>query len=113
MDKKRTTLNAEFGTDIWFADAPQAAAPLRATLEKDLEGLKARLLRGALEDAGSALGAPLRRAANDAAALAWLLPHPLLLLPELFHEKARAAVEQALRQERIRAHTRGLIAKAA
>jgi hypothetical protein len=51
--------------------------------------LKNRLL---VDRLGSALGAEensqVRRAANEAAALAWLTKYPLLVFPSLFEEKA-------------------------
>ena len=46
------------------------------------------------------------RAANDAAALAWTTPYPLLLFPVLLEEKAAAGRIQALRQKGIRQRSR-------
>ena len=43
----------------------------------------------------------MRRAANEAAALAWLTPFPLLVLPALLDEKAEAARRQAERQQTV------------
>jgi hypothetical protein len=93
-----------------FERRPPAAAPFRAVQETELEQLKGRLLRERLARA-SALGSaiPLRRAANDAAALAWVTGYPLLLFPALFDEKARVALLQARRQERVRERSRGLL----
>ena len=56
-----------------------------------------------------ALNAPLRRAANDAAALAWTTVFPLLVFPVLFEEKTDAAILRVERQARIYAN-RQLIA---
>jgi hypothetical protein len=57
------------------------------SVENELERLKNRLLREALSQEPAVwLVAPLRRAANEAAAIAWLEPHPLLVFPELFAE---------------------------
>src|SRR5579859_1123216 len=81
-----------FAPDVSF-DVPTApTVPFRTSLVSDLESLKNRLLRLSLQ----AVGGPdqhvlLRRAANEAAALVWLTPFPLLLFPALFEEKARAA----------------------
>jgi hypothetical protein len=47
------------------------------------------------------LNAPVRRAANEAAAIAWNTLFPLLVFPALFEEKAEAALHQARRQARI------------
>ena len=55
------------------------------------------------------LNAPLRRAANEAAALAWVTLYPLLVFPVLFEEKAAAAVRQTERQARIYATSRQLL----
>lgn len=87
------------------------AAPFRATAETELERLKKRLLWDELELAtGAELNARLRRAANEAAALAWTTAVPLLVFPTLFEEKARAAFTQAARQENIRERSRELLA---
>lgn len=84
----------------------------RAAREADLEQLKQRLLRQLLEENSSAdLTAPLRRAANEAAALAWLTPYSLLVFPTLLEEKAQAARHQSLRQARIRRRSRNLLAE--
>ena len=56
--------------------------------------------------------ASLRRAADDAAALAWGSAYPLLVLPELFAEKADEAFMQSERQREIRRRSRALIALA-
>ncbi len=57
------------------------------------------------------LTAPLRRAANEAAALAWLTPYALLVFPTLLEEKAQAARHQTLRQAGIRRRSRNLLAE--
>lgn len=44
----------------------------------------------------------LRRAANEAAALAWLEPHPLLVFPTLFAEFADRARSRARLQAQVR-----------
>jgi hypothetical protein len=65
-------------------------------VENELERLKNRLLREALlVEPSPALVAPLRRAANEAAALAWLEPYPLLAFPELFRELTVASARRA------------------
>ena len=92
--------------DERFEFHPDPAAPFTRTTESDLDRLKTRLLRELVAQAVSpSLLAPLRRAANEAAALAWLESHPLLVFPELFQEKARAARLRLQRQERISART--------
>jgi hypothetical protein len=59
---------------------------------------------------GADMNARLRRAANDAAALAWTTNVPLLVFPALFEEKAQLAFRQAARQECIRERSRELLA---
>ena len=86
-------------------------APFRAVQENELEELKARLLRKKLyqlEQIGG--GAYLRRAANEAAALAWVTPYPTLVFPALFDEKAETALRQVEKQERIRERSAMLLA---
>jgi hypothetical protein len=102
---------ARFGPETRFNVRPAPAAPFRATEENELERLKNRLLRKELVNAtGLELNARLRRAANEAAALAWVTAVPLLVFPMLFEEKARAAHGQAARQENIRERSRELLA---
>jgi hypothetical protein len=87
------------------------ATPHRLTVEADLEQLKNRLLREELTRAATLeMNVHLRRAANDAAALAWLTPYPLLVLPGLFDEKALIARKQAARAGSIRARSAELLA---
>lgn len=96
---------AQFAPETRFEVRPAPAAagpPFRANLETEFERLKNRLLARQLETTEQpGLNAPLRRAANEAAALAWVTFYPLLVFPELFEEKARAAARQAARQARI------------
>jgi hypothetical protein len=90
---------AAFAAETRFAVVIQPAAPFRATLEDDLERLKDRLLRQLLSVAPQPeLNTALRRAANDAAAIAWTSGAPLLVFPELLREKADAAHRYAARQ---------------
>ena len=60
--------------------------------------------------ANGELTVPVRRAANEAAALAWVTSHPLLLFPALFEEKARITRRQFERQIAVRARSRELLA---
>jgi hypothetical protein len=55
------------------------------------------------------LYAALRRAANEAAALAWFTPFPLLFFPALLEEKARAALRQGARQRCVRNRSETLL----
>ena len=101
-----TTLKAEFRPELHFEVRPLPAVPFRAAQEDEFERLKNRLLSEKLfTNQDPALNAPVRRAANEAAALAWLEAHPLLVFPELFQEKARTARLRLQRQERLTART--------
>lgn len=85
----------------------------RAAQETELEQLKHRLLSGMLNETPEPrYNAPLRRAANDAASLAWATEYPLLFLPVLLEEKAQVARKQARREERIQARSRLIIYRA-
>ena len=101
-------LPARFRPEAQFELRPAPVVPFRAALENDFEALKNRLLAGLLAGTQPAFAAPLRRAANEAAALAWVSRYPLLVFPALFEEKHRAAERQARRQSRIFAATQQL-----
>jgi len=105
MNRNRTLVPTEFGPETRFELRPNPAAPFRATQENEFERLKNKLLAQQLLDAAPELNAPLRRAANDAAALAWATVFPLLVFPVLFEEKTDAAVLRAGRQARIYANS--------
>ncbi|MDB6024512.1 MAG: hypothetical protein JWM68_735 [Verrucomicrobiales bacterium] len=113
--KTRQTLDTRFARETRFEVRPlTAAVPFRAAQETQLERLKDRLLRRQLDNAPDAeLNAPIRRAANEAAAIAWTTQFPLLLLPELFEEKTRDARRQFEKQTQIRVRTHNLFAEAA
>jgi hypothetical protein len=110
MRTTRKTLRARFAPETRYEVAPIPAVPFRATCETELEHLKERLLRQALADTADAdFYAPLRRAANEAASVAWMTPFPLLFLPELFAEKQSAARQHAARQRNVRARSREIL----
>jgi len=107
----KTKVAARFAPETRFTLPTASNAPFRANLESEFERLKNRLLAATLDEAEQPeLNAPLRRAANEAAALAWVTFYPLLVFPALFEEKSRAAVRQAARQARIYANSREIIA---
>jgi len=84
---------------------PPTPAPRlpRPTREDALEQLKTRLLARALAAASDPNESLLaRRAANEAASLAWALPYPLLVFPGLFEEKLGAAHRVQAFQEIVR-----------
>ena len=111
MNKNETRVPARFGPEMRFELRPAPPAPFRATQETEFERLKNRLLARQLAEAPTPeLNPPLRRAANDAAALAWATLYPLLVFPVLFEEKTQAALRQAERQARIFKSSRELLA---
>jgi hypothetical protein len=108
--KKTYQVQTRFGPETRFEVAPVAAVPFRGVQETELDQLKTRLLKQLLNQTPDpSLNAPLRRAANEAAGLAWLTPFPLLLFPTLLEEKAAVAARQQVRQRQIKARTQRLI----
>src|SRR6266850_7690912 len=105
MKTKTNKLRAEFAAETRFELRPRPTAPFRATQETEFELLKRTLLARQLAQAPTELNVPLRRAANEAAALAWNTLFPLLVFPALFEEKTETALRQARRQARIFADT--------
>lgn len=106
MKKNQTRVATQFAPETRFELRPAPPVPFRATQENEFERLKKQLLAEQLALAPAPeLNPPLRRAANEAAALAWVTQFPLLVFPVLFEEKTAAAVRQAERQARIYANT--------
>jgi hypothetical protein len=111
MNGNEIRVPARFGPETRFEVRPVPPAPFRAVLETEFERLKSRLLARHLAEApGPELNPPLRRAANEAAALAWDTLVPLLVFPVLFEEKIETALRQVARQARIRERSRELLA---
>ncbi len=76
-----------------------------------LDMLKKQLISQHLSSVrDSDLAVRLRRAAEDAASMAWVTTYPLLVLPELLREKAAEAVRHYQHQARIRPPGVGLAA---
>lgn len=101
----------KFGPDTRFEVRTNPPVPFRAVHEGAFEALKGKLLAARLEEVWDAeLNSHLRRAANEAAALAWVTPYPLLVFPVLFDEKANLALNHVERQTEIRQRSRELLA---
>jgi hypothetical protein len=110
MNIRQQTIPTEFGPETRFEIAP-ALAPFRVVQANRFEQLKDRLLSERLEEIWEpAFNSQVRRAANEAAALAWVTPYPLLVFPVLFEEKAESALEVARRQEQVQRRSRNLLA---
>ena len=102
MNTRYRRLQTEFGPETRFDLNPTPPAPFRAVQENEFERLKLNLLNERLETMWKPeLTARLRRAANEAAALAWVTPYPLLVFPILFAERADAAVTTTARPSKI------------
>ena len=111
---KTRKVRLRFEPPTRFEVIPVPAAPFRGTQETKLERLKARLLLELLTQTGDAeLGAPLRRAANDAAAVAWTTSFPLLVFPALLEEKAAQARQRYEHQQAVLSRSRRLMRAAA
>jgi hypothetical protein len=111
MNTNKTRVPTKFGPETRFELRPIPPVPFRAGLETEFERLKNRLLARELAVAPApGLNVPLRRAANEAAALAWVTFVPLLVFPLLFEEKIAAVVRQARRQTHILEDSRELLA---
>lgn len=90
MNEESRKVLVEFGPDTWFESKPVAALPYREVQENGFERLKSSLLRKRLDDLWEPeFNSHLRRAANEAAALARVTAYPTLVFPELFEEKVR------------------------
>jgi len=114
MKKKNQRVPTKFAPETRFELEPQFAKPFRAVQETEFEKLKSRLLRRLLDDAVQPeLNAPLRRAANDAAALAWTTSFPLLFFPTLLEEKAQRAQLQLSKQKQVRLRSEAFLVEAA
>ncbi len=114
MKKTNQKLPAKFARETRFDLAPLLRTPFRAVEETEFEKLKSRLLRRVLNNAAQPeLSAPLRRAANEAAALAWTTPFPILLFPTLLEEKALRARLQFQKQNQVRLRSEILLVEAA
>jgi hypothetical protein len=111
MNTNYRRVPTRFEPDTRFEVKPVPPATFRVVEETELERLKYRLLRERLgETTETELNVRLRRAANEAAALAWVTRFPLLVFPALFDEIARTAHLQARRQAYIRERSRELLA---
>ena len=111
MNARNRKVPTRFGPETRFEVRPGPAAPFREVQENHFEQLKTALVQRRLEGLWNPeLSVQVRRAAHEAAALAWITPYPLLVFPTLFEEKAAAALRVANRQRQIRSLSRELFA---
>jgi hypothetical protein len=99
-----------FGPETRFEVKPVPPAPFRAIQETELERLKNQLLVRLLNELDEpGVNVYVRRAANEAAALAWVTQYPLLTFPALFEEKVENALLYAERQTSVRERSAELV----
>jgi len=111
MNTTYKSVPTSFGPETRFEVRPAPPAPFRAFQETAFEKLRDELLSERLEQTASPpLNSHIRRAANEAAALAWITPYPLLVFPALFEEKAEIELTRAEKQLQVHALTRELLA---
>jgi len=109
MNSNYRRVPTRFAPQTRFEVKP-APPPYRAAQEAKFEELKNRLLLELLEaNVDARLNGYLQRAANEAAALAWVTPYPLLVFPALFEEKAESVHARAVRQKQVRRKSRELL----
>jgi len=110
MNRYYGRVPTEFGPETRFEVRPEPAIPFRGTHDSGLERLKERLLGEYLHALTEPrFNAYVRRAANEAAALAWVTPYPLLVFPGLFEERTLGLLRQAARQDDVRRRSRELM----
>ena len=92
MNKKKTRVPAEFAPETRFELRPIRSRRFARRRKTNSSGSKTAA-RAAIEPGrpASKFNVPLRRAANEAAALAWATVFPLLVFPALFEEMTEAA----------------------
>lgn len=97
------TIPADTNLERCFEQAPPLLMAQRGALETQPDQLKEQLLQPVLNSIQSAaVVRELRKAANEATALAWFTVCPILVLPTLLEEKVRSTLAWCARQERIR-----------
>ena len=102
MKNEKHRIPTSFGPDTLFELPATPLLPYRDVQETRFERLKARLLRERLDGTWEPeFNAWLRRAANEASALAWTTAYPLLVFPALFEEKVREATHRVRRQRSV------------
>ena len=107
MKNKYKRVPTRFAPESRFEVTPVPAVPLRGAPETELDRLKLRLLQPLLNETPEPeLNARIRRAANEAAAVAWMTSFPLLLFPTLLIEKTQEARRQSAKQRWVRRRSR-------
>ena len=111
MNTTKRKIPTDYGPETRFEVKPTPVATFRAEQETSFERLKTRLLAARLDEIWEPeLNNVVRRAANEAAAVAWVTPYPLLFFPALFEEKLHTGLNIAERQAEVRQRSRELLA---
>lgn len=109
-NQKKVTNARAFGVDHCFHPPTVFSAPPRLWREAQLELLRVQMegdvLRGSLDEA---LQERVHRAAQEAAALAATTEFPLLMFPNLFHEKLDEARQRAIHQRLVLLRSQTLV----
>ena len=93
MNPNKTKVPTVFGPETRFRVTPVPNVPLWVTREQRFELLKERLLRECLDQMPEPeANSQIRRAANEAAAVALVTCYPLLVFPTLFEEKVESVL---------------------
>ena len=93
MKPNKTKVPTIFGPEIRFNISPIPNTPVWATREARFDRLKERLLLASLNRfKDREANCRIRRAANEAAALALVTSYPLLVFPLLFEERIECAL---------------------
>ena len=111
MKEEYKRIEARFGPEASFELRPISVTPFRAVLADRFEALRTELLVDYLKRLWDPkLNSEVRRAANEAAALAHLTAYPVLVYPILFEEKVKEAVQEYTAPKRVREGACELIA---
>lgn len=108
------TINQQVPTRFYretrFVLEPKLVSPTSDRVQGTFEHLKTRLLEPVLTTTlDPDVRRQLRLAANEAAALAWTTPFPLLILPVLLEEKTAEAHNYVARQREVQDATVALV----
>ena len=105
------SLPAQWAADVAFELTPvPGAVPPEMVRIKFME-LQSGLVKDCLgETRNPIVRGGIHSAANEAAALAWMTAYPLLVMPVLFHEKARETRRRLDKQQSVSMRTERLIA---
>lgn len=108
--EKLRRVKPRFRGETRFELTPRFDLLTEDSTQRAFEQLKARLLNPVLNHASDpTLRHQLRLAANEAAAVAWTTPYPLLVLPMLLEEKADRVHSYTRRQEQVEQSTHQLV----